>query len=111
MMLLSLPDNSHPCAHRLPLPVTLPYHSCCCVIAVQVTVGVMDSGVDSSHPDIYYVGGQTWLTDASDLEGDSVAANVDAYGHGEQGTTANHVTVWIALCNKHPYRTSTVQLI
>ncbi|WIA19325.1 hypothetical protein OEZ85_003957 [Tetradesmus obliquus] len=41
----------------------------------QVTVGVIDSGVDRTHPDINYAGGQSFT--AADANADQ-----DAYGHG-----------------------------
>jgi hypothetical protein len=40
----------------------------------QVVVGVVDTGIDASHPDINYVGGQSWA--AND-------ANADRDGFGE----------------------------
>jgi hypothetical protein len=42
----------------------------------RVVVGVADSGVDETHPDINYVGGTTWL-------GDEDQPGVDGFGHGE----------------------------
>jgi hypothetical protein len=42
----------------------------------RVIVGVADSGVDETHPDINYVGGMSWLG-AEDQPG------IDGFGHGE----------------------------
>jgi hypothetical protein len=42
----------------------------------RVVVGVADSGVDETHPDINYVGGTTWL-------GEEDQPGVDGFGHGE----------------------------
>jgi subtilisin family serine protease len=44
--------------------------------ARRVVVGVVDSGVDETHPDINYVGGTSWL-------GDEDQPGVDGFGHGE----------------------------
>jgi subtilisin family serine protease len=41
----------------------------------QVVVGVLDSGIDSSHPDLRYAGGQTFRGDGSD-------PGLDLSGHG-----------------------------
>jgi subtilisin family serine protease len=48
----------------------------------QVVVGVVDSGVDASHPEITYAGGRSWL-DAAAEAGTENAADTDAFGHGE----------------------------
>jgi hypothetical protein len=46
-------------------------------------VAVCDSGVDATHPDLAYAGGQTWVLEPSDKRpGDMVDAGVDFYGHG-----------------------------
>ncbi|KAF8070961.1 GCN2 [Scenedesmus sp. PABB004] len=50
--------------------------------AQQVVVGVIDSGVDGTHPDLNLVGGTSWATPAADLAGDSADATVDIFGHG-----------------------------
>lgn len=42
--------------------------------ADQVLVGVLDSGVDSSHPDLSYAGGKSFL--------DGSQPGQDSYGHG-----------------------------
>jgi subtilisin family serine protease len=47
----------------------------------QVLVGVIDSGVDATHPDINYVGGQSWA--ASD-------ANADRDGFGGYHAFLSH---------------------
>jgi subtilisin family serine protease len=49
----------------------------------QVVVGVVDSGVDASHPEITYAGGRSWL-DAAAEAGTENAADTDAFGHGER---------------------------
>ncbi|KAF8061332.1 apr [Scenedesmus sp. PABB004] len=49
----------------------------------QVVVGIVDSGIDSRHPDLNYVGGTTWITTPSPSHpGDTVEAGTDHYGHG-----------------------------
>jgi len=47
----------------------------------QVTVAVMDSGVDGTHPDINYVGGLSWISASAARPRDS-AADYDGFGHG-----------------------------
>lgn len=47
---------------------------------LAVTVGVMDSGIDSTHPDINYVGGTSWVNPAASVPGDSSDPGVDMYG-------------------------------
>jgi subtilisin family serine protease len=52
-------------------------------MVLQVTVALCDSGVDSTHPDLAYAGGQTWVVEPSNKRpGDMVDAGVDFYGHG-----------------------------
>ncbi|WIA19223.1 hypothetical protein OEZ85_003863 [Tetradesmus obliquus] len=48
----------------------------------QVAVGVVDSGIDGTHPDLNLVGGSSWVTPSSRVAGDVVDADVDRYGHG-----------------------------
>jgi hypothetical protein len=48
----------------------------------QVVVGVVDSGVDASHPEITYAGGRSWLDPAAEA-GSENAPDTDAFGHGE----------------------------
>lgn len=48
----------------------------------QVVVGVIDSGVEATHPDMTYAGGRSWL-DANASTGAEDAPDTDAYGHGE----------------------------
>lgn len=42
----------------------------------------MDSGVDSTHPDIRYVGGKSFATPSPDVPNDVRDPGVDLYGHG-----------------------------
>jgi subtilisin family serine protease len=53
----------------------------------QVVVGVVDSGIDATHPDINYAGGQSWA--AND-------ANADRDGYGEGFRL---LCVLLALCD------------
>jgi subtilisin family serine protease len=46
-----------------------------------VAVAVLDSGIDSGHPDLNYVGGLSWVRATADRPDDD-RANVDALGHG-----------------------------
>jgi subtilisin family serine protease len=48
----------------------------------QVVVGVVDSGIDSGHPDLNYAGGQTFTAASDSQPGDSAEPGVDHYGHG-----------------------------
>lgn len=48
----------------------------------QVVVGVVDSGVDGTHPDINYAGGQSWVAASTTVSGDAGDADFDLYGHG-----------------------------
>lgn len=49
----------------------------------QVTVGVIDSGIDGTHPDINVVGGKSWvLKDVADAAANEADALIDGYGHG-----------------------------
>jgi minor extracellular protease Epr len=48
----------------------------------QVAVGVVDSGVDGTHPDLNLVGSSSWVTPSSRVAGDTADADVDTYGHG-----------------------------
>jgi hypothetical protein len=53
--------------------------------AVQpVVIGIVDSGIDSTHPDINYVGGMNWATPSTTKPNDD-QPGVDNLGHGEQG--------------------------
>jgi subtilisin family serine protease len=52
-------------------------------IGQQVVVGVIDSGVEATHPEITYAGGRSWLN-ADAAAGSEDAPDTDAYGHGEQ---------------------------
>jgi hypothetical protein len=51
--------------------------------AQQLVVGVVDSGIDASHPEITYAGGRSWL-DAAAVAGTENAPDTDAFGHGER---------------------------
>eukprot|EP00775_Hariotina_reticulata_P001764 gene1764-2103_t len=57
--------------------------------AQQVVVGVVDSGVDSTHPDIFYAGGRSWVNSSVKFPNDFDPAN-DYHGHGTHiaGTVA-----------------------
>lgn len=46
-----------------------------------MAVGVLDSGIDGTHPDLNYVGGLSWVRATTDRPDDD-RANVDALGHG-----------------------------
>lgn len=48
----------------------------------QVVVGVVDSGVDSTHVDLNYVGGATWTVPNPQHPNDTSDPGVDHYGHG-----------------------------
>jgi subtilisin family serine protease len=48
----------------------------------QVVVGVVDSGIDGTHPDLNLVGGSSWVIPSAKVAGDVADANVDMYGHG-----------------------------
>eukprot|EP00882_Tetradesmus_deserticola_P022422 GHRQ01024327.1.p2 GENE.GHRQ01024327.1~~GHRQ01024327.1.p2 ORF type:complete len:224 (+),score=43.68 GHRQ01024327.1:494-1165(+) len=48
----------------------------------QVAVGVVDSGVDGTHPDLNLVGGKSWVTPSAQVAGDVANPAVDRYGHG-----------------------------
>jgi hypothetical protein len=61
---------------------------CCnngyCWCALQVTVAVVDSGIDANHPDLVYAGGKSWVRRPSiAMPGDMTDPGVDFYGHGE----------------------------
>ncbi|WIA36981.1 hypothetical protein OEZ86_008218 [Tetradesmus obliquus] len=47
-----------------------------------LVVAVVDSGVDSSHPDINYVGGKAFVAPSAAVPGDSADPATDLYGHG-----------------------------
>ncbi|WIA39155.1 hypothetical protein OEZ86_005283 [Tetradesmus obliquus] len=49
----------------------------------QVTVAVVDSGIDRTHPDLNVVGGKSWVT-ASALFSNDTDWGVDYYAHGTQ---------------------------
>jgi subtilisin len=51
-------------------------------VAQQVVVGIVDSGIDSTHADLNYEGGASWVTDSLNLPDESGDAGVDVYGHG-----------------------------
>jgi subtilisin family serine protease len=48
----------------------------------QVVVGVVDSGIDGTHPDLNLVGGNSWVIPSAKVAGDVADADVDKYGHG-----------------------------
>jgi subtilisin family serine protease len=48
----------------------------------QVVVGVVDSGIDGTHPDINLVGGSSWVIPSAKVAGATADATVDKYGHG-----------------------------
>lgn len=50
-------------------------------VNMQVVVGIMDSGIDGTHPDINYAGGLSWIS-ASAARPNDAPADVDNYGHG-----------------------------
>jgi subtilisin family serine protease len=53
------------------------------MVPPQVTVAVVDSGVDANHPDLVYAGGKSWVRQPSRrIPGDMTDAGVDFYGHG-----------------------------
>jgi subtilisin family serine protease len=47
-----------------------------------VTIGVVDSGIDGTHPDLNLVGGLSWVTPSTKVAGDVADPDVDRYGHG-----------------------------
>lgn len=54
-------------------------------VADQVVVGVVDSGVDGTHPDINVIGGKSWVLagpTAEDAAASESDALTDPYGHG-----------------------------
>jgi subtilisin family serine protease len=54
--------------------------------AVQpVVIGIVDTGVDSTHPDINYVGGMNWATPSTTKPNDD-QPGVDNHGHGKHTT-------------------------
>lgn len=46
----------------------------------QVVVGLVDSGVDGSHPDLNLVGGAAWVTPSTNLADDKADFDYDRYG-------------------------------
>jgi subtilisin family serine protease len=42
----------------------------------QVVVGVIDSGIDATHPDINYVGGQSWAANDAKPDYDGFGARL-----------------------------------
>lgn len=54
----------------------------------QVTVAVVDSGIDRTHPDLNVVGGKSWVTPASALFPNDTDWGVDYYGECI-------ITVWL----------------
>jgi subtilisin family serine protease len=50
------------------------------LLPADAQVGVVDSGVDGSHPDINYVGGKAWVVPSTAVPGDVADPNVDMYG-------------------------------
>ncbi|WIA31713.1 hypothetical protein OEZ86_002589 [Tetradesmus obliquus] len=48
----------------------------------QVVVGVVDSGIDGTHPDLNVIGGSSWVIPSAKVAGDVADADVDKYGHG-----------------------------
>ncbi|KAF8055730.1 aprE [Scenedesmus sp. PABB004] len=48
----------------------------------RLSVAVVDSGVDGTHPDLSLVGGASWVEAAPGVPGDAAAHDTDAYGHG-----------------------------
>uniref|UniRef100_A0A383WF35 Peptidase S8/S53 domain-containing protein n=1 Tax=Tetradesmus obliquus TaxID=3088 RepID=A0A383WF35_TETOB len=48
----------------------------------QVVVGVVDSGIDDTHPDLNVIGGSSWVIPSAKVAGDVADADVDKYGHG-----------------------------
>jgi hypothetical protein len=49
-------------------------------VAQQVVVGVVDSGIDGTHPDILYVGGRSWVPASIKFPNDTDPA-IDYHGH------------------------------
>jgi hypothetical protein len=52
------------------------------VAAVQVAV--VDSGVDSTHPDLNYVGGKAFVIPSTAVPNDSADPSTDLYGETQQ---------------------------
>jgi hypothetical protein len=48
--------------------------------SMKVVVGIIDSGVDASHPDINYVGGRSWISNATGSVPDDALPGKDFYG-------------------------------
>ncbi|KAF8056376.1 thermostable alkaline protease [Scenedesmus sp. PABB004] len=48
----------------------------------QVLVGIVDSGIDSRHPDLNYAGGQSFVQASATHPNDTSDPGVDHYGHG-----------------------------